>query len=198
MDKRSLLLATALCLAAAPTAPMAQETPTPPGATYTSSIPPQQRRAFFGETHLHTTMSFDAWSFGTRITPDQAYRFGRGETVMVPAEQVNIQQHIHATHPVPAKRAWPLDFMAVTDHSENMGVFNQFDDPKNPLGGYWIGLTGTEGQAVGKMSYGIHGTIDQDSIGKQSSMGCIRLRASDIAMVFDMMVEGKSMVVVKD
>jgi lipoprotein-anchoring transpeptidase ErfK/SrfK len=72
------------------------------------------------------------------------------------------------------------------------------DDPKNPLGGYWIGLTGTEGQAVGKMSYGIHGTIDPDSIGKQSSMGCIRLKADDIAMVFDMMVEGKSMVVVKE
>jgi hypothetical protein len=71
------------------------------------------------------------------------------------------------------------------------------DDPKNPLGGYWIGLTGTEGQAVGKMSYGIHGTIDQSSIGKQSSMGCIRLAAADIPVVFDMMVEGKSMVVVE-
>jgi len=72
------------------------------------------------------------------------------------------------------------------------------DDPKNPLGGYWIGLTGTDGQAVGKMSYGIHGTIDQTSIGKQSSMGCIRMGASDIPIVFDMMVEGRSMVVVKE
>jgi lipoprotein-anchoring transpeptidase ErfK/SrfK len=71
------------------------------------------------------------------------------------------------------------------------------DDPKNPLGGFWIGLTGTEGQAVGKMSYGIHGTIDADSIGKQSSMGCIRLGKDDIPVVFDMMVEGKSMVVVQ-
>ena len=72
------------------------------------------------------------------------------------------------------------------------------DDPKNPLGGYWIGLTGTEGQAVGKMSYGIHGTIDPSSIGKQSSMGCIRMGAAEIAMVYDMMVEGKSMVVVRE
>ena len=72
------------------------------------------------------------------------------------------------------------------------------DDPKNPLGGYWIGLTGTEGQAVGKLSYGIHGTIDPDSIGKQSSMGCIRIRPDDIAVVFDMMVEGKSLVLVKE
>ena len=136
MDKRSLLLATAFCLAAAPafsSSAWAQETPTPPGGTYKAPAPPAQRRAYFGEMHLHTTMSFDAWSFGTRITPDQAYKFGRGETVMVPAEQVNIQQHLHATHPVPARRAWPLDFMAVTDHSENMGVFNQFDDPSNPL-----------------------------------------------------------------
>jgi lipoprotein-anchoring transpeptidase ErfK/SrfK len=72
------------------------------------------------------------------------------------------------------------------------------DDPKNPLGGYWIGLTGSDGQAIGKISYGIHGTIEPESIGKQSSMGCIRMRPEDIAVVFDMMVEGKSLVVVKE
>ena len=72
------------------------------------------------------------------------------------------------------------------------------DDPKNPLGGYWIGLVGLDGQAVGKNSYGVHGTIDPSSIGKQESMGCIRLRNEDIAVVFDLLVEGKSKVVVKD
>jgi hypothetical protein len=72
------------------------------------------------------------------------------------------------------------------------------DDPKNPLGEYWISLQGVEGQAVGKMSYGVHGTIDPDSIGKQSSMGCIRLRNDDIALVYELLVEGKSIVVVKD
>jgi lipoprotein-anchoring transpeptidase ErfK/SrfK len=71
------------------------------------------------------------------------------------------------------------------------------DDPANPLGGYWIGLTGVDGQAVGRTSYGIHGTIDPNSIGHQASMGCIRLRSNDIALVFDMLVEGKSMVLVK-
>jgi len=130
MTLRTLLLASALL--AMPALTMA-ETPTPPGGTYKPSAPPEARRAFFGEMHLHTTMSFDAWSFGTKATPDQAYKFGRGETVMLPPEQVNIQQGMKATAPVPAKRAWALDFMAVTDHSENMGVFNQFDDPKNPL-----------------------------------------------------------------
>jgi lipoprotein-anchoring transpeptidase ErfK/SrfK len=71
------------------------------------------------------------------------------------------------------------------------------DDPKNPLGGYWIGLEGDGGQAVGKTSYGIHGTIDPDSVGKMESMGCIRLRADDIAIVYQLLIEGKSKVLVK-
>lgn len=72
------------------------------------------------------------------------------------------------------------------------------DDPKNPLGGYWIAIEGLDGQALGKESYGIHGTIDPDSIGKMASMGCIRLRATDISWVFDLLVDGKSKVLVKD
>jgi lipoprotein-anchoring transpeptidase ErfK/SrfK len=71
-------------------------------------------------------------------------------------------------------------------------------DPRNPLGRYWVGLNGIEGAAVGKQSYGIHGTNDPATIGKQESMGCIRLRNDDIALVFEMMVEGKSRVVVKE
>jgi lipoprotein-anchoring transpeptidase ErfK/SrfK len=72
------------------------------------------------------------------------------------------------------------------------------DDPKNPLGEYWISLQGIDGQAMGKMSYGIHGTIDPDSIGRQSSMGCIRLRDADIALVYELLVDGKSIIVVRD
>jgi hypothetical protein len=107
--------------------------PTPPGATYHSAAAADQRHAYFGDLHLHTAMSFDAWSFGSKVTPDQAYKFGRGETVMIPAIQTRVQEAIAGDQPVPAKRAWPLDFMAVTDHSEFMGVANQFDDPSNPL-----------------------------------------------------------------
>lgn len=72
------------------------------------------------------------------------------------------------------------------------------DDPKNPLNGYWIAIEGLDGQALGKESYGIHGTIDPDSIGKMASMGCIRLRADEISWVFDLLVDGKSKVMVKD
>ncbi|MFI5381897.1 MAG: L,D-transpeptidase family protein [Tepidisphaerales bacterium] len=71
-------------------------------------------------------------------------------------------------------------------------------DPRNPLGDYWIGLTGVDGQAVGKLSYGIHGTIDPDSIGKMESMGCIRMRNEDVALVFELLLEGKSTVIVKE
>ena len=72
------------------------------------------------------------------------------------------------------------------------------DDPKNPLGGYWMGLTGIAGNAVDKNSYGIHGTIEPDTVGKQASMGCIRLRHDDIAFLYDLLVDGKSKVVVKE
>jgi len=71
------------------------------------------------------------------------------------------------------------------------------DDPQNPLGEYWIGLVGTDGHAVDKHGYGIHGTIDPDSIGKQASLGCIRLKNEDVAVVFELLVEGKSFVLVK-
>jgi lipoprotein-anchoring transpeptidase ErfK/SrfK len=68
------------------------------------------------------------------------------------------------------------------------------DDPKNPLGEFWVGLAGVDGAAVGQESYGIHGTIEPDSIGKMESMGCIRMRHDDIALVFAALVEGKSTV----
>jgi LysM repeat protein len=77
------------------------------------------------------------------------------------------------------------------------GVIDK-NDPKNPLGDRWIGLTGIDGRAVGQLSYGIHGTIDDTSIGHQSSMGCIRLHNADVELVYDLLTEGKSTVIVKD
>lgn len=72
------------------------------------------------------------------------------------------------------------------------------DDPKNPLGEFWIGLEGVDGNAVGQESYGIHGTIEPDSIGKMASLGCIRMLNDDVAVLYEMLVEGKSIVVVRD
>jgi len=84
------------------------------------------RHPYYGELHLHTTYSFDAYvMFGTRTTPDEAYKFARGETV-----------NYFGT---PVRRGEPLDFAAVTDHSENMGVFNQLDDPNSAFSKSEIG-----------------------------------------------------------
>ena len=74
-------------------------------------------------------------------------------------------------------------------------VFSR-DDPENPLGERWIGLTGIAGEALGQPSYGIHGTIQPETIGTNASMGCVRLVAEDVAEVYDMLAEGKSTVLV--
>jgi hypothetical protein len=100
-------------------------------AASTAEVRPDQRRVFFGELHLHTSLSLDAWTYGTKLMPADAYKFGRGDTVMVPAAQVAREQGITGGKEVPAKRAWPLDFMAVTDHSELVGTMLALDDPES-------------------------------------------------------------------
>ena len=69
-------------------------------------------RPLFGDTHLHTSFSMDAGAFGARLGPADAYRFAKGEEVMASSGQ-------------PAKLSRPLDFLVVSDHSDNMGFFPQ-------------------------------------------------------------------------
>ena len=68
------------------------------------------------------------------------------------------------------------------------------DDPKNPLGEHWIGLEGIEGDAVGQIGYGIHGTIEPESIGKAVSLGCVRMHNADVEFIFDLVRLGHSTV----
>jgi len=63
------------------------------------------------------------------------------------------------------------------------------DDPGNPIGEHWIGLEGIDDATRNMVGYGIHGTIEYDSIGRQASMGCIRMRPDDVALVFEMLNE---------
>jgi len=87
---------------------------TPAGSVPVSPL----RQAYFGDLHLHTSYSFDAYIMGTsRVDPDEAYRFAKGETIDYLGK--------------PIRRREPLDFLAVTDHSENMGVVNQLEDPNS-------------------------------------------------------------------
>lgn len=87
---------------------------------------------YWGDTHLHTRNSADAYTVGTHmISPDDAFRFAQG------AELVS-------DNGVRARLRRPLDFLAVTDHAEYLGVFArlQRNDPalsKWPLGQEWAG-----------------------------------------------------------
>lgn len=71
------------------------------------------------------------------------------------------------------------------------------NDPRNPLGEYWIGLEGLSGDAKDAQSFGIHGTIEPDSIGRNASMGCVRLLNEDVEFLFRTLAPGKSMVTVE-
>jgi len=61
------------------------------------------------------------------------------------------------------------------------------DDPKNPIGEYWVGIKGIEESTRGMLGYGIHGTVEPDSIGKQASMGCVRMLPDDIALIYEVL-----------
>jgi LysM repeat protein len=85
-----------------------------------------------------------------------------------------------------------------TYHPARGGRIIAADDPENPLGERWIGLKGVAGEAVGQERYGIHGTIEPDSIGRAVSLGCIRMHNSDVELLYEMLVVGKSRVVVRE
>ena len=86
------------------------------------------RQAYFGDLHLHTALSFDAYTLmSSRVGPEDAYRFARGEPIDYYGASV--------------RRRQPLDFLAITDHAENMGVFNQLEDPGSVLSQTEVGKT---------------------------------------------------------
>ncbi|MBI1198035.1 MAG: DUF3604 domain-containing protein [Phenylobacterium sp.] len=79
------------------------------------------RNAYFGDLHVHTYLSNDAYIFNVRRTPDDAYRFAKGEPIG------------HAAGYQIRLAGGPLDFVAVTDHSEYMGAIREAGDPNTPL-----------------------------------------------------------------
>lgn len=79
------------------------------------------RKAFFGERHIHTSWSVDAWLFGNHLTgPDDALKYAQGATIKHPlGYDIGIEQ--------------PLDWMGVTDHSEYVGVTKEANTPGSVL-----------------------------------------------------------------
>ncbi len=79
--------------------------------------PNPDREAYFGETHIHTSWSVDAWVMGNRVTgPADAYKYAKGQPIKHPlGYEIKIET--------------PMDFMGVTDHSEYVGVTKQANTP---------------------------------------------------------------------
>jgi hypothetical protein len=75
-------------------------------------------QVFWGDTHVHTSNSVDAFGFGNRLDPEAALRFARGEEVT-------------STTGIKAKLARPLDFMVIADHAEGLGATKAlYDAPR--------------------------------------------------------------------
>ena len=69
-----------------------------------------QTQVYFGDTHLHTSYSFDAFlNNNFSADPDTAYRWAKGEPVIHPYNRARVQINT------------PLDFLVVSDHAEMLG-----------------------------------------------------------------------------
>lgn len=83
------------------------------------------RNVYFGDLHIHTSYSFDAWVFDVRTTPPDAYAFARGEAIpFLPLDELGQE-----TTTVQLER--PLDFAAVTDHSEFLAEIDACVNPES-------------------------------------------------------------------
>ncbi|MYF12922.1 MAG: DUF3604 domain-containing protein [Gammaproteobacteria bacterium] len=82
------------------------------------------RQAFFGDLHVHTALSLDAWSLDVRVGPDGAYRYAFGESIRLPLDGKSEVREVRIDR--------PLDFAAVTDHAEFLGEQALCRDVTNP------------------------------------------------------------------
>ncbi|MDX2166333.1 MAG: DUF3604 domain-containing protein [Deltaproteobacteria bacterium] len=128
---RLVCLAAALGGAGSPGRSWAQPATEPPPFTRTEARAEcaqydPLRRPFFGDLHIHTALSFDASTQGTRAMPADAYRFARGERLGVQpfAADGSALRHLQLDR--------PLDFAAVTDHAELFGEITICDSPDLP------------------------------------------------------------------
>jgi len=82
----------------------------------------EDRNVYFGDLHVHTKHSFDAYIFGTTATPDDAYKYAKGGSIQHPlGYEMQLRE--------------PLDFYAVTDHGFLMGNVEWWADPNNTTPG---------------------------------------------------------------
>ncbi|MHC4976853.1 MAG: L,D-transpeptidase, partial [Planctomycetota bacterium] len=76
------------------------------------------------------------------------------------------------------------------------GEYFSADNPENPIGERWIGLEGTDENTSVISGIGIHGTIEPGSIGTQASMGCVRMHDQDVRVLYELLAESSSTVMI--
>jgi hypothetical protein len=124
------------------------------------------QHVLWGDTHLHTDNSFDAGLFGTRLSPEDAFRFARGETVI-------------STTGVPARLRRPYDFLVVSDHSDYMGLPLALRDGspeilKDPVGKRWYDAFHAKGEA----GFGLFGLLLKDLTSGKPALHAPKLHRS--------------------
>ncbi len=128
------------------------------GADTRPAYSPYAQRDFpdmplWGDTHLHTAVSFDAGAFGATLLPPDAYRFAKGEEVISSTGQ-------------PVRLSRPLDFLVVADHSDNMGFFPKLKEGApyvmaNEKGRRWHTLIAAGGQKAVQATAEMIGAFSQ-------------------------------------
>jgi hypothetical protein len=141
--RKPLAIMAMALLASQPGSSLAADSAGEPGRSSGKANP--LKNVYFGEQHLHSQWSADAFAAGGRQKPEDAYRWAMGETI-------TLENTDKAGKKI--KKSTPYDFVALTDHAEYLGVFPAFisdpdssvskskpaqmfihPDPKNPLAG---------------------------------------------------------------
>ncbi|MEM7020271.1 MAG: DUF3604 domain-containing protein, partial [Pseudomonadota bacterium] len=139
----------------------AEQTPTPTEVVQEKTTEIKRnpnRNAYFGDLHVHTKYSLDAFLFGTRNTPDDAYQFAKGGALE------------HASgFKMQLKK--PLDFQGVSDHALYLGVMPAIADENDPYANHPLseafrGTTSSEGANAGFQALGAYSQSLQASDGE--------------------------------
>jgi hypothetical protein len=126
-------------------------------------------RPLWGDTHLHTALSFDAYTFGTTASPDVAYRYAKGLPVLHPVVKTRIQMR------------QPLDFLIIADHAEMLGAVTRLLEGEAPeLGETRTGQAVVEwaGSRSGEELLDVYNALNLIGSGIESDSG---LTAQDVA-----------------